>query len=101
MNYLKNYHLSDEQIKKIEDAIKEHHVNIDIFKYDPEKIVAILNLFLSIGVTNLYNIIITNPSLFCDTVSSIENRMNQYENKDELARRLNEDARNLNLIGLL
>ena len=58
MNYLKSYNLSDEQIKSIEDAIKEHDVNIDIFKYDPEKVVEILNLFLSIGVTNLYNIII-------------------------------------------
>ena len=101
MNYLKSYNLSDEQIKNIEEAIKEHNVNIDIFKYDPEKIVDILNLFLSIGVTNLYNIIVTNPSMFCDTVSSIKNRINKYEDKYELARLLNEDTLNLNLIGLL
>ncbi len=101
MNYLKSYNLSDEQIKSIEDAIKEHDVNIDIFKYDPEKVVEILNLFLSIGVTNLYNIIMANPSMFCDTVSSIRKRINKYENKYELARLLNEDALNLNLVGLL
>ena len=101
MNYLKSYNLSDEQIKNIEEAIKEHNVDIDIFKYDPEKIVDILNLFLSIGVTNLYNIIVTNPSMFCDTVSSIKNRINKYEDKYELARLLNEDTLNLNLIGLL
>ena len=101
MNYLKDYNLSEEQIKNIENAIKEHNVSIDIFKYDPEKVIEILNLFLSIGVTNLYNIIITNPSMFCDTVSSIKNRINKYENKYELARLLNDDALNLNLIGLL
>ena len=101
MNYLKNYNLSDEQIQNIENAIKEHNVNKDIFEYDSEKITDILNLFLSIGVTNLYNIIITNPSMFCDTVSSIKNRINKYENKYELARLLNDDALNLNLIGLL
>lgn len=46
------------------------------------KIVDILNLFLSIGVTNIYNIIIINPSMFYDTVTSIKNRINKYENKD-------------------
>lgn len=101
MNYLKSYNLTDEQIKNIESVILDHNVNIDIFKYDSEKIVEILNLFLSIGVTNLYNIIITNPSMFCDTVSSIKNRINKYENKYELARLLNEDALNLRLVGLL
>lgn len=101
MNYLKSYNLTDEQIKNIETSIIEHNVNIDIFKYDPEKVVEILNLFLSIGVTNIYNIIITNPSMFCDTVSSIKSRINKYENKFELAKLLNEDSLNLNLIGLL
>lgn len=101
MNYLKDYNFSDEQIRNIETSIVEHDVNVDIFKYDTEKIIEILNLFLSIGVTNLYNIIMTNPSIFCDTVSSIKNRINKYENKYELAKLLNEDALNLSLIGLL
>ena len=101
MNYLKKYNISDEEIENIKDVVEEKDVNIDIFKYDEEKITDILDLFVSIGVTNLYNIIITNPSMFCDTISSIKRRIDKYENKKELARLLNEDALNLNLIGLL
>ena len=101
MSYLNTFNLTDEQIKNIEDAIIENGIDLDIFKYDEAKIVEILNLFLQIGVTNLYNIIITRPALFCDTVDSIRNKINKYKNKKELANLLNEDALNLKLIGLL
>ena len=101
MNYLKNYNLSDDQINDIERVIKEKGNNIDTFKYDSEKIISILDLFVSVGVTNIYNIIITNPSMFRDTIRSIQNRINKYEDKSELARLLNEDATNLEIIGLL
>ena len=101
MDYLKNYNLSDEQINNVERAIKERGVNIDIFKYDPEKIISILDLFVSLGVTNIYGIITSNPSLFRDTVGSVKNRIDKYENKNELARLLNEDSNNLSLIGLI
>ena len=101
MNYLKNYNLSDEQINNIEKLIKERGQNIDTFKYDPEKITSILDLFISMGVTNIYGIITTSPSMFRDTVRSVKNRINKYEDKNELARLLNEDANNLSLVGLI
>lgn len=101
MDYLKNYNISDEQIRNIEKIIKERGQNIDTFKYDSEKIIDILNLFTSFGVNNIYNIIITNPSMFRDTVRSIKNRIDKYIDKSELARLLNEDANNLSLIGLM
>ncbi len=101
MNYLKNYNINDEQISNIEKAISNYEVNKDIFIYDPEKIMDILNLFLEIGVTNLYEIIIANPTMFCDTVASIRERIDKYPNKIELAKLLNEDAMNLSLVGLL
>lgn len=101
MNYLRNYNLSDEQINNVEKAIKERGVNIDTFKYDPEKIISILDIFVSIGVKNIYGIITTNPSMFRDTVRSIKNRINKYSDKNELARLLNEDANNLSLVGLI
>lgn len=101
MNYLKNYNLSDEQINNIEKIIKERGQNIDTFKYDPEKIISILDIFVSIGVKNIYGIITTNPSMFRDTIRSIKNRINKYENKNELARLLDEDSNNLSLVGLL
>ena len=101
MNYLKNYNLSDEQINNIEKLIKERGQNIDTFKYDPEKITSIIDLFVSIGVSNIYGIITTNPSMFRDTVRSVKNRINKYGDKNELAKLLNEDANNLSLVGLI
>ena len=101
MNYLKKYNLTDEQIEDIVMSIKEHEVNLDIFRFDSQKISSILDLFVDIGVTNLYEIMMMNPSMFCDTVDSIRNRINKYEDKDELARLINEDVLNLSLAGLL
>ena len=101
MDYLKNYNMSDEQIKNVEKLLIERGQNIDTFKYDPEKIISILNLFVSIGVTNIYQIIMTSPLMFRDTVNSIKNRINKYNDKSELARLLNEDANYLSLVGLL
>ncbi len=101
MNYLKKYNLSMEQIKDIEKTILDNNIDIDMFIYDSDKIEEILDLFVSIGVINLYNIIITHPAMFCDTVSSIKRRIDKYEDKSKLAKLLNEDALNLGLIELL
>ena len=101
MNYLKTYNITDEQILHIEKVLKENDVSLDTFKYDPEEIMAILNLFTAIGVTNIYNLIIASPTMFCDTVKSIQRRIDKYGNKTLLAKLLNEDANNLKLIGLL
>ena len=101
MNYLKNYNINDEQILNIKRVLEEREINIDIFKYDPEAIIQILNLFISIGVNDLYNLIIESPSMFCDTVESIKRRIDKYEDKEKLARLLNEDASNLSLIDLI
>ena len=101
MNYLKEYNITEQQIEKIKAILNENNINIDIFEFNQEKIIAILDLFKSIGVNNLYEIIITSPSMFCDTIKSIELRLNNYENKQELAELLNEDATNLFLVDLI
>ena len=101
MDYLKNYNITEEQINDIEETIVDRGVNIDLFKYCSNKVKEILNLFVSIGVTNIYEIIIANPSMFCDTVDSIRKRINEFGNTSELARLINEDAENLSLVGLM
>ena len=101
MNYLKKYNISDEQINNIKIEIEKKGLNIDKFKYDPEGVISILDLFVSIGVSNIYEIIMANPSIFRDTISSIKNRIYKYNNTSELARLLNEDANNLSLVGLI
>ncbi len=101
MDYLKKYGISDDDINNLEKLIIERGQNLDTFKYDPEVIINILDLFVSIGVTNIYGIMTTNPSIFRDTFSSIKRKIDSYENKSELAMLLNDDPENLNLIGLL
>ena len=100
MNYLKEYNISDEEIENIKKVLDKAEVSIDIFLYNEEKVRSILDLFKNIGVTNLYDIIITNPYMFCDTVRSIESKINGYKDKNELARLLNEDPYNLEIIHL-
>ena len=99
MNYLKDYNISLEQINYLKENFDNKQQ--DNFIYNNDKIKKILNIFLELGITNLYNIIITNPDMFFDTLDSIKKRIDNYDNKEELRRLLNEDALNLHIIGLL
>lgn len=100
MDYLKEYGITDEQIKNIEKILDVAEVNIDIFLYNEEKVKDILDLFKNIGVKNFYEIIITNPYMFYDTVKSIETKIKGYRDKEELARLINLDPTNLEIIHL-
>ena len=100
MNYLKDYGITDAEIKNIEKVLEEAEVNIDIFIYNDEKVKKILDLFKNLGVKNFYDIIITNPYMFYDTIRSIESKINGYKDKAELAKLLNEDPNNLDIIHL-
>ena len=100
MDYLKEYGITSEQIESIKEIIDIAEVNIDIFLYNEEKVKAILDLFKNIGVRNFYEIIITNPYMFYDTVRSIEMRIKGYKDKNELAMLINQDPTNLELIQL-
>ena len=101
MDYLKDFNMNDEQIKDVEQAIKTFNINEDLFIFDSDKIIEILNLFKSYGINNLYEILITNPTLFCDPISSIRLRVENYGNVEELAKLINEDVNNLSLVDLL
>lgn len=101
IDYLKNYNISDEQINFIENLIKNNELISDTMEFENEKVMSILNLFVSIGVHNIYAIIVANPLMFCDTIASIKKKLERYEDKSELARLLDENAENLTLIGLL
>ena len=100
MKYLEKYNMSDEDILDIINLLECAKVDTDIFKYNSNKVKKILNLFVNIGVTNIKEIIISHPYLFCDTFNSIKKRIDDYDNKEELAKLINDDASNLKLIGI-
>ena len=100
MNYLNDYNITNEQIEDIKKVFDKAEVNVDIFLYNEEKIKRILDIFKNLGIKNLYDIIITNPYMFYDTVRSIETKIKGYRDKAELARLINEDPNNLDIIHL-
>ncbi len=100
LSYLKKYNLSEEEIKEIENSIDNSYAQKELFIYEKEKVIEILDLFVSIGVTNIYGIMILNPELFFENYNFIKDMINSYDDKDTLAKLINEDANNLKLIGL-
>ena len=100
MDYLKKYNLTEEQIEEIEKNIDNSCAQKEFFIYESERVIKILDLFSSIGIENIYGILIINPELFAEDYDFIERMINSYENKDELVKLINEDANNLKLIGL-
>lgn len=99
MNYLKIYNLTDKEIDEIEKSLEERVV--DTFLYESKKVCYILNIFKEIGVHNFFDIITTSPTLFLDTVYSIQKRIDDYGDNTKLAELINEDAHNLFLADLL
>ncbi len=100
MNYLTKYNISSEEIDNIKRVLEVSDVNMDIFMYEEDKITKILDMFYEMGVNNIYDIIIYNPYMFYDTVSSIKNKIDSFQDKGELAKLINDDVSNLELIDL-
>ena len=73
MDYLIKYNLTNEDINDIIESIdEEDRLEIEL---NEERISSILNYFLSIGLTNIKDIIITKSNLFYDDVNSIKMRI--------------------------
>ena len=100
MNYLTKYNISSEEIENIKRVLEVSDVNMDIFVYEEDKITRILDLFYEMGVNNIYDIIIYNQYMFYDTVSSIKDKIDSYQDKGELVKLINDDVSNLELIDL-
>ena len=97
MDYLIKYNLTNEDIKDITNSIdEEDRLEIEM---NEERISSILNYFLSIGLTNIKDIIITKPNLFYDDVNSIKMRIEKYSNTN-IIELLKEDPLNFDLIGM-
>ena len=101
MDYLKDYNLSDEQITEFLSVIEERDLSESNFRFNIPKIREILDIFIDLGVNNIYELLINAPEIFYASVSSIKKKIDSYPDKDELARLINDDIYNLALIKLI
>ena len=97
MEYLTKYNLTTEDIRDITSSIDEDDkLELDL---NEERVSSIIDYFLSIGLNNIKDIIITKPNLFYDDVNSIKERIEKYSNTNILEL-LKEDPINFDLIGM-
>ena len=97
MEYLTKYNLTTEDIKDINNFIDEgDKLELEL---NEERVSSIIDYFLSIGLTNIKDIIITKPNLFYDDVNSIKMKIEKYSNTN-IIELLKEDPINFDLIGI-
>lgn len=96
MNYLKKYNLTAEEISYLENNLSTNDYQEFILKED--KITKIIDYLISIGLSNIKEIILYKPNLFYDSLSTIIKSFTESSNPD-LITLINEDANNLDLIG--
>lgn len=97
MEYLKKFNLTDEDLIEIKNSVDEMDLNEITMK--EEKIETILKYFISIGITNIKDIIIYKTYLLYDDIDNIKDKINKYSNIN-IIKLINEDAINFDLIGL-
>ena len=97
MEYLTKYNLTTEDIKDITSSIDEDE-KLEL-ELNEERVSSIIDYLLSIGLTNIKNIIINKPNLFYDDVNSIKMRIEKHSNTN-IIELLKEDPINFDLIGM-
>ena len=97
MDYLTKYNLTNEDIKDIINSIDEDD-KLEL-ELNEERVSSIIDYFLSIGLTNIKDIIINKPNLFYDDVNSIKERIEKHSNTN-IIELLKEDPINFDLIGM-
>ena len=97
MEYLTKYNLTTEDIRDITSSIDDDD-KLEL-ELNEERVSSIIDYFLSIGLTNIKDIIITKPNLFYDDVNSIKMRIEKHSNTN-IIELLKEDPINFDLIGM-
>lgn len=97
VDYLTKYNLTNEDVKDIIDSITyDDQLELEL---NEERVSSIIDYFLSIGLTNIKDIIITKPNLFYDDILSIKERIEKYSNTN-IIELIKEDPLNFDLIGM-
>lgn len=94
MDYFKNYGLTNEDIKELEEFLDNDDIN-NYYVFEL-KVSSILDYFNSIGITNIKDILKYKSNIFYE---SLENIQKNIPNDRIIIDLINEDVNNLDRMG--
>ncbi len=96
MNYLKKYSLSNEDIKDIENNLDD--MDINLLYVNEDKVIDIIDYLVSIGFTNIKDLLMYKTNLFYIKLDVIKARIDK--DKDNIINEINNDVNYLDKVGL-
>lgn len=96
MKYLKKYGLSLNDIKEIEESLDD--MDLNLLYVNEDKVISILDYLVSIGFTNIKELLMYKSNLFYIKLDVIIDRISK--NKENIIKEINEDVSYLDKVGL-
>ena len=96
MKYLKKYGLSLNDIKKIEESLDD--MDLNLLYVNEDKVISILDYLVSIGFTNIKELLMYKYNLFYIKLDVIIDRISK--DKENIIKEINEDVSYLDKVGL-
>ncbi len=94
MNYIKNYGLTDEDIKEIEEYLSDEDINN--YYVSELRVAEILDYLKSLGIKNIKDILMYKSNIFYESVNIIKKNI---PNDKIIIKLINEDYQNLDRLG--
>lgn len=96
MKYLKKYGLSLNDIKEIEESLDA--MDLNLLYVNEDKVISILDYLVSIGFTNIKELLMYKSNLFYIKLDVIIDRISK--DKENIIKEINEDVSYLDKVGL-
>lgn len=96
MKYLKKYGLSLNDIKDIEESLDD--MDLNLLYVNEDKVISILDFLVSIGFTNVKELLMYKFNLFYIKLDVIIDRISK--DKENIIKEINEDVSYLDKVGL-
>lgn len=96
MKYLKKYGLSLNDIKEIEESLDD--MDLNLLYVNEDKVISILDYLVSIGFTNIKELLMYKSNLFYIKLDVIIDRISK--DKENIIKEINEDVSYLDKVEL-
>ena len=96
MKYLKKYGLSLNDIKEIEESLDD--MDLNLLYVNEDKVISILDYLVSIGFTNVKELLMYKSNLFYIKLDVIIDRISK--DKENIIKEINNDVSYLDKVGL-